>query len=235
MAGPLPIALLLPILVTQALWVVARVPRLPEADGPRQGHAGTGTPLRMLILGDSSAAGVGVAHQDVALAGRLADRLQDSYSLRWDLWARSGITTSGALRMLSTESAREFDVAVVALGVNDTKNGMHPTRWRANYGEVIDTLQRKFSVRRIYASGVPPVGAFPALPQPLRGVLGRRASRFDGMLGALCAQRDGVIHMPFDLPIAPQYMASDGFHPSAAVYDIWADRIATALATDPMV
>jgi hypothetical protein len=42
-------ALLTPLLVAQALRTRARLPRLPEADGPRHGTAGDGPRLRLLV------------------------------------------------------------------------------------------------------------------------------------------------------------------------------------------
>ncbi|MEM8654783.1 MAG: SGNH/GDSL hydrolase family protein [Pseudomonadota bacterium] len=226
---------LLPVVVPQALWVAARATRLPEAPGPRAGQAGEGLPLRVLILGDSSAAGVGVASQQEALAGRLTVHLSARYAVQWTLLARSGLTSSGLLRMLSGVPARTFDVAVVAIGVNDTKNGVHPTRWRANYTTLLTLLRGPYGVRRIYASGVPPLGAFPLLPRPLRNVLGARAARFDALLQDVCAQEAGAVHLPFDLPVDPTLMAEDGFHPGAQVYDIWAQRVADHLRAVPLV
>lgn len=229
-----PTPLLLPVLIPQALWVASRAMRLPEAAGDRSGAGGSGQSLRVLVLGDSSAAGVGVDQQTDALAGRLASRLQDRYSVRWTLWAKSGITTSGALRMLAAHPARDFDVAVIALGVNDTKNAVHITKWQSNYSQLIQTLQNRFGVTRIFASGVPPLGSFPVLPDPLRSVLGARAHRFDIALSKICALSEGVEHMPFDVPAGPDMMAADGFHPSARMYDLWAGRIDDALRLAPL-
>ena len=47
-----------PVLLFQAVQLRRRALRLPEADGPRDGIAGDGPVLRILIIGDSSAAGV---------------------------------------------------------------------------------------------------------------------------------------------------------------------------------
>ena len=53
---------LAPVLVAQALRTRRRAPVLPEPAGPRQGCVGQGeSELRLLIAGDSSAAGVGVS------------------------------------------------------------------------------------------------------------------------------------------------------------------------------
>src|SRR5512139_1667681 len=86
-----------PLLVAQAMHTRARVPRLPEAAGARDGVVGRGpVALRLLIAGDSSAAGVGVATQQQALAGQLVPRLaaRRSAPIHWALLARSGLTTA---------------------------------------------------------------------------------------------------------------------------------------------
>ncbi|RMD81354.1 MAG: SGNH/GDSL hydrolase family protein, partial [Candidatus Dadabacteria bacterium] len=66
MFEPLATITLGPLLLWQGWRVRLNVPRLPEAPGPRQGRAGKGPLLRLLIVGDSAAAGVGAAHQDEA-------------------------------------------------------------------------------------------------------------------------------------------------------------------------
>src|SRR5439155_419110 len=67
---------LLPLLVAQGRHVRATALKLPEAAGERHGVAGSGrVALRVLIVGDSSAAGVGVGTQDEAFAGQLAQAL----------------------------------------------------------------------------------------------------------------------------------------------------------------
>lgn len=218
-----------PVICAQALWVAARATRLPEAAGPRAGKAGQGRALRVLILGDSSAAGVGVSHQDDALAGRLVARLGVQHTVDWQLWAQSGLTTSGALRLLAAKDAADFDIAVLALGVNDVKNGVSAKTWRSNYAKIIHQLSTRFGVSEIYASGVPPLGAFPLLPAPLRTVLGARATRFDNDLSALCQASAHARHVPFDIPLNDRLVAADGFHPSAVLYDIWAKHVSAAI------
>ena len=62
---------LAPVIIAQGLYVRRVTPRLPEPEGERSGVNGAGPPLSLLILGDSAAAGVGVATQDQALSGQL--------------------------------------------------------------------------------------------------------------------------------------------------------------------
>ncbi len=60
---------LLPVLLGQAVYLRKNVVKLPEPEGARIGVLGEGPLLRLLILGDSSAAGVGVETQADALLG----------------------------------------------------------------------------------------------------------------------------------------------------------------------
>src|SRR5664279_2596643 len=88
---------LAPLLVAQAVATRRRAQVLPEAQGPREGELGTGSgpALRVLIAGDSSAAGVGVESQEQAVAGHLVRALHGATGRRiaWALRARSGLTT----------------------------------------------------------------------------------------------------------------------------------------------
>ena len=217
--------ILAPVLVTQAVIVMLRASRLPEAAGPRSGTTGQGPELRLLVLGDSSAAGVGVSHQDAALADRLCATLGQRYRVSWRVIASSGATVSGTLATLEKTAPQEFDLIVVALGVNDAKNGVSFASWRLRYATLLDVLDAKFAPDCICVSGVPPLQNFPLLPAPLGTVIGARATRFDAYLAELCAAREGVYHLPFDTVPTTDDLAADGFHPNARVYAEWADRV----------
>ena len=58
--------LLGPLLLYQGFRVRRNILLLPEPPGERTGTAGDGPPLRLLVTGDSAAAGVGAAHQQSA-------------------------------------------------------------------------------------------------------------------------------------------------------------------------
>ena len=224
--------LLSPILLAQALWVVCRASVLPEASGPRSGTSGTGAELRLLILGDSSGAGVGVESQDEALAGQLVSQLSGRFRVHWQVVAQSGATTASALKMLDDLSGQSFDCVVVALGVNDTKNAVPARTWRNNYHRLIQRLINQHGAQIICASGLPPMGRMPILPRPLRDVLGARAARFDAILGQVLSDYPECRHIPMDFDMDVSAAARDGFHPGPAIYTEWARRIATQIPGD---
>lgn len=220
---------LAPVLLAQAVRVRQRTLLLPEAAGQRDGRSGTGATLRVLIVGDSSAAGVGVAHQDRALAGQLAARLGRFHTLEWRLLAQTGATTATTLDRLAAEPGQDFDLAIVALGVNDVTRAVPLELWLRRQKRLHALLQQKFGVRQIYLSGLPPMGHFPLLPQPLRWILGRQASRFDRNLARLAALAPDLVHVPLDFDMDPGQMAPDGFHPGPDIYAGWARALVAAI------
>lgn len=219
-------AVLAPLLLAQGRWARSRVPVLPEAPGERQGEAGSGELIRLLIVGDSAAAGVGASHQDEALLGQTVSRLAPHFRIAWNLQARSGATTKDTLDRLDALEPGEYDVAVTSLGVNDAISMSSRRGWRRRQARLRRILRENFGVRILIVSGLPPMHEFPALPQPLRWHLGSRATEFDGDLRADVAA-DGRAHfidLRFEADIS--LAASDGFHPGPGVYSLWADRVA---------
>ncbi len=215
-----------PLLAAQALYVIRQALVLPEPEGPRTGVIGRGVPLRLLILGDSSVAGVGASHQSHALSGRLPPLLAKHHQVSWQLTAQTGATSASTLRTLADLPEQPFDAAFIGLGVNDVTRLTPPKLWLKRQHALHALLRSRFQVKHILRSGLPPMGHFPLLPQPLRHVLGKDAKRLDTALATLCAADETLSYIPLNLPFEPKYIARDGFHPSEAAYAKWAELIA---------
>lgn len=226
---PLLILPIAPLLLLQGLYVRKVTPRLPEAAGARSGETGAGPPLRLLILGDSAAAGVGAETQQQALAGQLVERLAGDYRLSWQLWAVNGRTSGQCLTLLEQHAAEPFDSVLISLGVNDLTGGRSLKKWLHQQSLLTELLLGKFSARHIIFTPLPPMQHFPALPQPLRWVLGARAKQFNRSLQGFVTTRPHCSLLAFELPMQAEFIASDGFHPSATTYGLWAEQAATAI------
>jgi lysophospholipase L1-like esterase len=225
---------LAPLLVVQAMATRRRAPVLPEADGPRDGVHGDGDaePVELLIAGDSSAAGVGVADQRLALAGHLTRALHGATRrpVRWALHARSGLTTRGVHELLLGAALRRAQVAVVVSGVNDVIGMLPPRRAVEHRAALADWLLSEREVEHVAFAALPPLHLFPLLPEPLRRVMGADARAHDDALARWAATRRGVSHVPIAIDLAPEMMASDGFHPGEPVYRICGETIAAHVA-----
>ena len=228
--------ILSPLLVAQALHVRRAAQRLPEPPGPRAGVTGNGPVLRLAIIGDSSAAGVGADHQDEAFSGQLVAALAEHFTVDWHLDALTGATTHSTIERLAGATPRPCDVAVVALGMNDVTRLVPARIWVARQEALLQRIATLYGPRRLYLSGMPPVGLVPLLPNPLRWTLGRHATRLETARAKWLSTRADCTDLPFDLAPDPSLMAPDGFHPSASLYAIWGKETASRIISDwPLV
>lgn len=221
--------LLAPALAVQGKRVRRSTARLPDADGPCEGKVGTDNPLDLLVLGESTVAGVGARHHGEALTGQLAFALTErcGRAVRWRALGRSGADARVVHTELLTEAcAHRADVVVLALGVNDTI-GLHGSaRYRRDLLRLIGALRARLGQPAVLLAGVPPMDRFPNLPQPLRVVLGLRSRMLDAAAAQL-ATLPGVIHAPVPPGLlAAGSFAADGFHPGPAGYRAWGRQLA---------
>ena len=232
---------LLPVLLAQGRRVRDNALRLPEAAGARRGVAGGGrVALRVLIVGDSSAAGVGVGTQDEAFAGQLAQSLAErtGAAVGWQLLATSGHTAADAARALAGAALQTADLLVTALGVNDVLDQTRPAQFLAALDEIHALAVTRAQVTHTWHCGLPPLGTFALLPRPLRWILGRDAAHLDRTLVRHLEGQTTRLHLP--LPDAPRmpgkddatpegWMARDGFHPGLLGYRQWGRQVAEAI------
>ena len=224
---------LTPVLVAQAIRTRAKLPRLPEADGERSGVVGVGPPMRLLIAGDSSAAGVGVAEQRLALAGQLVPLLAQSchVQVQWTLLAQSGLTTAQTFARLQDASMNpDFDLALVVTGVNDVVDQIPSHRAVAAREALANWLRNAMGIAHVVFAPLPPVHQFSGLPQPLRWIAGSDARRHDRALARWVATRGDVSRVHIPLELNRGVLAADGFHPGEPVYRQTASAIARHIA-----
>jgi lysophospholipase L1-like esterase len=225
---------LLPMALAQGLWLRGRVPRLPEAAGPREDTvAGIGVLLRLLVLGESTVAGVGAPAQEQALAAQLARALatRTGRAVQWQALGKNGVTAAATrvllVRRLQPES---WDAVVLVLGVNDTLALRGPGRWTSDLRRLIMAVRERTGPAPVFLAAVPPMGEFPALPAPLRTVLGVRARVLDRAAARLARQLPEVRHVPLPGRLEHDFFCHDGLHPSPAGYRAWAEYLAAAMA-----
>jgi len=220
---------LAPLLIGQGLYTRLTTPKLPEAAGERYGIEGSGLPLKLFILGDSAAAGVGVKDQNQALAGQLIAKLSSHFSIEWRLEAQTGLKTYEAIKKLEEIDAFTTDIVVVSLGVNDVTSPISLQKWLQHQERLRALLVSKFNARQILLFNIPPMNLFPALPQPLRWYLGRRSSAFNSAMRQQALEFLELEYTHIDFPATREFIADDGFHPSHLAYTFWSDIAAKSI------
>ena len=230
----------LPFVVPQALWVRKTAPRFADAAGPRIGCAGApdgaGSERRLIAIGDSIVAGVGAATLDEALVGRLAASLAERLGgeVRWQAFGVTGITSERLLTSLPDElPTGPADFVLLNIGVNDLTRITTTRRFLDNIRRLHGLFRKRYPDALVIINGLPPLGLFPLLPQPLRAVLGLRAKIFNRELAGAVAEMPGAVFVPVEFDARPDSFADDGFHPSPASYAIFGAAIAeTVIAAD---
>ena len=220
---------LFPALLIQGNRVKKNTIRLSEAEGARDGITGQGQTLSLLILGDSAAAGVGVAHQNDALLGAVVSALQHQYQVHWRLEAQSGDTTSQVIQKTQKMVNQKYDVVVTSVGVNDVTRLMSARTWIKQQQQFYQLIQAKFQPELIIATGVPPMHLFPALPNPLSWLFGQYAKQMNLQLEKIVSKQKDMQWIEYDIQKYQSMnleMAKDGFHPSKEIYQIWGKEVA---------
>lgn len=222
------IAPLAPFLYLQATYTRRKVGRLPDAGGPSNGVSGTGEAgLKLLVVGESTVAGVGAENHEEALTGRFAHHLSRKLGRPVDWYAvgESGITVGRFLKnRLSDVPSKDFDVIVIALGGNDVFGVKSPRHWRRGISELIAKLKDANPRAEVFLANVPMVRDFISMPDPLRYLLSRLAKiqHFNTM--DLVAGMNGVYYFS-EVDRVEDDFFSDGIHPSASGYDEWASSM----------
>jgi lysophospholipase L1-like esterase len=194
----------------------------PDGDGV-WGH-GPGEPISMAVLGDSSAAGLGVQHAIETPAVLLASGLSEvaGRPVRLTNVAVVGATSAGLLAQVDRVLPARPELAVILVGANDVK---------ARIGPVESVRDLTIAVRRLRAAGAavvvgtcPDLGTIRPLAQPLRS-LARRWSRQLAAAQTVAVVEAGGRTVSFGDILGPEFAARpaelfsvDRFHPSAEGY-----------------
>jgi acyl-CoA thioesterase I len=169
----------------------------------------------IVALGDSLTAGLGVA-ADEAYPALLEARLaREGYAYRVVNAGVSGDTTAGGLRRVDWVLRAKPEIAIVALGANDGLRAQSPQAMRENLTAIVKRLQAAGARVLLVGMRLPPnYGAdytteFQAVfPEVARST---RAAFMPFLLDGVAA--DTRLNQP------------DGIHPTAAGYQVIADRL----------
>lgn len=230
MIDNLALILLGPVMLVQGKYVRWATSKLPEPPCERKGVVGAGDELGIFIVGDSAAAGVGVLTQADALSGQVTLNLQQKFRIRWRVLATSGDTSQHLIEKLRSQTAASYQTAIVSIGVNDVTAMVRPKQWEENLRSIVKLLVDKYSVQCVYFSSLPPMHRFPALPNPLRWWLGRRARRFDTLMANVAENEPGCVYVAVPYSQDSAEVAEDGFHPGPGSYAIWGQYIADLIS-----
>jgi acyl-CoA thioesterase-1 len=188
-------------------------PEISPADPPATASAGaakldgaSGQRLRVVVLGDSLTAGLGLSPEE-AFPSRLQERFVvegRAFEIVNAGW--SGVTTAGGSRRFAFVLDENVRVVIVALGGNDGLRGLPVDQMKRNLESIID--QATSHGANVLLAGME--------APPNFGADYTRA--FREVFRAIADERDEVVFVPFLLEgVAghPHLNQADGIHPNA--------------------
>ncbi len=215
-----------PRILSQKRQLEREVERLPDAARPWEGKLEGPDPLRLLVVGDSTAAGTGAATQDEALPGSLARELhaRTGRGVIWRAVGENGADTGEFLeRHLTDALARPADLVFVSLGANDALHARSAGAFARDLQLLLETLSDRLPEARILMSNLPIFVRFEVLPEPLRTTLYRHSRNLERAAARVVARDPRwMITEQVPPPYGPGFFARDRFHPSASGYADWA-------------
>ena len=228
---------LFPLLAYQGRKAREKTPRFAPPEGEPQGLEGAEgredvAPLRLLLTGESTAAGVGALKQADSLGAQTARGLAGALDrpVHWRALGHPGQVAAEVRSWAETNLPREpEDVALVVLGVNDSTRLTPLDAWVRELVALAGVIRERTGAPLVVFSGAPPMERFPGLPAPLSWLLGLRARALGAALRDVAARETGLGVAPVLQPM-PYDFCEDLYHPGGAGYAAWGAITAGSLA-----
>jgi lysophospholipase L1-like esterase len=204
----------------------------PDPTGTYGRHAGP--PLRLVMIGDSGAAGLGceVAAQTpgALLAGGVARDLRRR--VRLDSVAAVGARSADLEAQVELALREPVDLAVVMIGTNDVTHRVLPGEAAAALGRGVRMLREAGAI--VVVGTCPDLGAVEPLMQPLRSVAAFYSRRMAAAQLVAVVENDGIA-VSLGTLLSPEFAehphlwSADRFHPSPRGYRRVADALLPSL------
>ncbi|TSE09887.1 SGNH/GDSL hydrolase family protein [Aquimarina algiphila] len=231
---------LLPLMYLQGKKIKTSVPKLPEAKGINGlSSASSEKTLRMLTIGESTIAGVGVSTHQEGFTGSLANELANELktNIDWKVYAKSGYTAKRVKeKIINLITEKSIDFIVIGLGGNDAFELNTPKKWNRDVRELIKSIRHKFKGVPIVFINMPPIKEFPAFTSLIKFTIGNLVNILGKELETIVKDFEQVYYYAreincvdlierLNLKIEPADFFSDGVHPSKTTYQIWAKDV----------
>lgn len=198
---------------------------LPDAAGETSGKYRTGAdPVKLFVIGESTAAGLGARTHEFALAGQFATALgkQMNSPVEWRVVGKNGVTARRTIDELLPEMPFEsFDYILVGLGGNDVMKLSSPVKWRRDMTELLNTLRDRQPKAVIFVSNCPMIILSPIMPQPVKSILWQLSRMHDANIREFTERMDRVLYYPQPVDVEVEGFFADGIHPSEKGYADW--------------
>jgi lysophospholipase L1-like esterase len=193
-----------------------------------------GDAVKLLVIGESTVAGLGARTHEKALAGQFAKQLSKPVgrAVEWHVIGKNGVTARQTIDDLVPQIPNErFDHILIGLGGNDVLKLSSPRNWRRDMTELIGILRERNPDATIFLANCPMIIASPVLPQPIKAILWELSKMHDANAREFTSSMDRVFYYPQPVGFRSEGFFADGIHPSEQGYAQWAAAMVNYFAT----
>lgn len=180
---------------------------------------------RILIIGESTAAGVGASSPETTFASYFFDAGKGKVEVL--NLGKNGLKAAGLPRLLShakPDIPTAFDQVVILIGANDCFKFTPPSKFRKELESFIGIFEQMEQTTRVLIPAIPPVNHFPAIPGFLRFFLGIHRYILNKEIDQLSKKIDKLYFHDWKTSFTDEFFASDGIHPSDLGYEKMAEE-----------
>lgn len=218
------------VVVAQATYAAFR--NLPSFDGrdPTDSFGDESLPpLRVLVVGDSTATAPGLDDADACWPRLVAQHLTDRYRVDLVCLAEGGARSQDVMeRQLPAALGSEWDITIVSVGSNDVLHLVPVWRFARRLDSIVERLGARS--RAVVLFGVGDLGSIPRLPFPVDRIAWVAGHMADWVHRWVAQRHDTAKVDQWGLTTAAfnsglHMFSPDLFHPSPEGHRVWADAL----------
>ncbi|UJP63462.1 SGNH/GDSL hydrolase family protein [Mongoliitalea daihaiensis] len=180
---------------------------------------------RVLVIGESTAAGVGASSPETTFAARLFEASKGDFEVL--NLGKNGLKAARLPRLLThakPDIPTSFDRVIILIGANDCFKFTPPGKFRKELKAFIEIFEQLDSTQMVFIPAIAPVNHFPAIPALLRFFLGVHRYILNKEIYRLSKNLHKLYFHDWKTSFTDEFFASDGIHPSDLGYEKMAEE-----------
>ena len=180
----------------------------------------------LLIIGESTAAGVGASKKETTFGSMMAETLLDNYNI-FNI-GKNGLKSSRLLTLYEKNESKlpdSFGKCIVLIGANDCFQFSSPTKFTKGLNDFIHFVEKEKACDQFIIPLIPPVHHFPAIPKIIRFFLKIHREILSLEVKNIAKNNPKVSFINQNEKYEAAFFATDGIHPSDVGYRLMTDLV----------
>ncbi len=221
-----------PIAHIQGAYFFIKMKKLNDPTGDRIGSLGEGKSIDILVIGDSSALGVGCKTIQETATGTLVSHLAKEFKVNYTICAYTGFTTAQVYEKVKEIDIKKYNYIIISLGSNDIVNCTPMRIWEKQTYHLFNYIDQNFNPDQLFISAVPPFEKLKTLPNSIKNYLSYESKILNKHYINLSNKKSNYQFIDLGFEFKDNHISEDNFHPSNILYNIQGNRLHQLIYSD---